>query len=70
MSMEYIRKTYGVPLHLHQLVREPGGAVFVVRSATHYIHATSIDTGKRYRFHPQTIEYKTPTGWHCPGEHV
>ena len=66
MSMDYVRKTYGVPISRHQLVRRLTGpckgATYRVYSCSQYVHVRDAK-GNRLRFHPLDLEYKTTNGW-------
>lgn len=70
MTMEYVRKHYGVPVRLHQLVAETDGSGFYgerilrVRSCRHgYVRASADDCPRLEIFHPWTLAYKTGAGW-------
>ena len=74
MSMDYIRKTYGVPVKRHGLVRQIDGPLrgelLVVTSCSCYVHAWRPGVNERRavrnRFHPLALEYKTADGWYHP----
>lgn len=73
MTMAYVRKTYGVPVGRHVLVKPTSGRFagdeMMVTSCSHRVHVRHLFAPQVYVIHPLDLLYDTPTGWFNPMLH-